>query len=53
MDERIHKWLYDIKLSIEEIDSFFQNTEKAKEASTFILESENRQIKTIESICKK
>lgn len=28
MDERIHKWLYDIKLSIEEIDSFFQNTEK-------------------------
>ena len=28
MDERIHKWLYDIKLSIEEIDSFLQNTEK-------------------------
>ena len=28
MDERIHKWLYDIKLSIEEIDFFFQNTEK-------------------------
>jgi uncharacterized protein with HEPN domain len=28
MDERIHKWLYDIKLSIEEIDSFFQHEEK-------------------------
>ncbi len=25
MDERILKWLYDIKLSIEEINSFFQN----------------------------
>ncbi len=28
MDERIHKWLYDIKLSIQEIDSFFQHEEK-------------------------
>ena len=27
MDERILKWLYDIKLSIAEIDSFFENTE--------------------------
>ncbi len=25
MDERILKWLYDIKLSIEEINSFFEN----------------------------
>jgi hypothetical protein len=33
--------------------NFFKNTEKAKEASIFILESENRQIKMIESICKK
>ncbi|MEO5777404.1 MAG: HepT-like ribonuclease domain-containing protein [Flavobacterium sp.] len=28
MDERILKWLYDIKLCIEEIDSFFQKEEK-------------------------
>ena len=41
------------KYIISSLVTFFQNTEKAKEASTFILESENRQIKTIESICKK
>ena len=28
MDERILKWLYDIKLCIYEIDSFFQDEEK-------------------------
>ncbi len=28
MDERILKWLYDIKLAIAEIDSYFENTEK-------------------------
>jgi uncharacterized protein with HEPN domain len=28
MDERILKWLYDIKFSIDEIDSFFQEEEK-------------------------
>lgn len=28
MDEKIHKWLYDIKFSIEEIDGFFDNKEK-------------------------
>jgi uncharacterized protein with HEPN domain len=28
MDERINKWLYDIKLSIEEIESFFVSFEK-------------------------
>lgn len=28
MDERILKWLYDIKLCIEEIDSFFKEEEK-------------------------
>jgi len=28
MDERILKWLYDIKFSIEEIESFFKNKEK-------------------------
>ncbi|MEA1786918.1 HepT-like ribonuclease domain-containing protein [Arenibacter sp. GZD96] len=28
MDERILKWLYDIKMSIEEIDSFFIAEEK-------------------------
>ena len=28
MDERILKWLYDIKLCIDEIDSFFQEEEK-------------------------
>ena len=27
MDERILKWLFDIKLSIEEIDSYYQNHE--------------------------
>ncbi|WP_445716717.1 HepT-like ribonuclease domain-containing protein [Flavobacterium sp.] len=28
MDERILKWLYDIKISIEEIDSFFKEEDK-------------------------
>lgn len=28
MDERILKWLYDIKLCIDEIDSFFEGEEK-------------------------
>lgn len=28
MDERILKWLYDIKIAIEEIDSFFEHQEK-------------------------
>jgi uncharacterized protein with HEPN domain len=28
MDERILKWLYDIKLSIEEIEGYFENEEK-------------------------
>jgi hypothetical protein len=28
MDERINKWLYDIKLSIDEIESFFVSFEK-------------------------
>jgi len=41
------------KYIISSLVTFFKNAEKAKEASTFILESENRQIKTIESICKK
>jgi uncharacterized protein with HEPN domain len=26
MDERIQKWLYDVKISVEEIESFFENT---------------------------
>lgn len=28
MDERIEKWLYDIRFAIEEIESYFDNTEK-------------------------
>ena len=28
MDERIHKWLFDIKLSIDEIESFFEEDER-------------------------
>lgn len=28
MDERIEKWLYDIKISIEEIDTFFKDEPK-------------------------
>jgi len=28
MDERILKWLFDIKIAIEEIDSYFENQEK-------------------------
>jgi len=28
MDERVEKWLYDIRFAIEEIESFFENTEK-------------------------
>ena len=29
MDERVEKWLYDIRFSIEEIESFFQENEKS------------------------
>ena len=28
MDERILKWLFDVKMAIEEIDSYFQTNEK-------------------------
>lgn len=28
MDERVLKWLYDIKMTIEEIDGYFENKEK-------------------------
>jgi uncharacterized protein with HEPN domain len=28
MDERILKWLYDIKIAIDEIESYFENQEK-------------------------
>ncbi len=28
MDERILKWLFDIKQSVDEIDGFFRNTER-------------------------
>ncbi len=28
MDERILKWLYDVKIAIEEIDSFFEGQER-------------------------
>lgn len=28
MDEKIHKWLYDIRFAIEEIDGYFENREK-------------------------
>jgi uncharacterized protein with HEPN domain len=28
MDERILKWLYDIKLAVEEIEQYFENTDK-------------------------
>ena len=28
MDEKIHKWLYDIKFAIEEIDGYFDNKQK-------------------------
>jgi uncharacterized protein with HEPN domain len=28
MDEHVEKWLYDIRFSIEEIESFFENTGK-------------------------
>lgn len=28
MDERILKWLYDIKISIDEIDGYFEGTDK-------------------------
>lgn len=27
MDERILKWLFDIKIALEEIDSYFENSE--------------------------
>ena len=28
MDERIEKWLYDIRLAIEEIEGYFESTQK-------------------------
>jgi uncharacterized protein with HEPN domain len=28
MDERVEKWLYDIRFAIDEIESFFENKEK-------------------------
>ena len=28
MDERVEKWLYDIRVAIEEIEGYFENTEK-------------------------
>ena len=28
MDERILKWLFDVKMSIDEIDSFFESKQK-------------------------
>ena len=28
MDERVEKWLYDIRFAIEEVESFFENTGK-------------------------
>ena len=28
MDERILKWLYDIKLAVDEIEHYFENTDK-------------------------
>ena len=31
MDERVEKWLHDIRLAIEEIDSFFHDNEKTFE----------------------
>ena len=30
MDERVEKWLYDVKFAIEEIESYFENNEKAQ-----------------------
>ena len=32
MDERVEKWLYDIRFSIEEIDSFFHHNERTFDA---------------------
>ena len=32
MDERVEKWLYDIRFAIAEIDAFFDNNEKTFEA---------------------
>ncbi|MDR1380613.1 MAG: DUF86 domain-containing protein [Tannerella sp.] len=28
MDERVEKWLYDVRIAIEEIDGYFRNIEK-------------------------
>ena len=40
MDDRILKWLYDIKISIEEIDSFFET-----EPNDFFLYKKNLMLK--------
>ena len=40
MDDRILKWLYDIKISIEEIDSFFET-----EPNDFFLYKKNIMLK--------
>ncbi|GHT63884.1 antitoxin [Bacteroidia bacterium] len=40
MDERIEKWLYDIRLAIDEIDNYFKDGEK-----NFLLFQQNRMLK--------
>lgn len=40
MDERILKWIFDIKSSIEEINSYFETTEK-----TFLVYQKNQMLK--------
>jgi len=40
MDERIEKWLYDIKFAVEEVESYFENN-----AKTFAVFQQNSMLK--------
>ncbi len=53
MDERILKWLYDIKLSIEEIESYFLNKEKnffEYRKNTMLKRAVERNLKLLEKL---
>ena len=50
MDERILKWLHDIRLAIEEIDSFFESSEKnfsAYQQNILLKRAVERELKVI------
>ena len=50
MDERVLKWLYDIKIAIDEIDSFFETNERSfihYQQSTLLKRAVERELEII------